>query len=384
MKMIKPPIIKIVLFSVVTLIITFIMMLMLLSTSTDNINQENHRADYNYKLLTHRLVKYDLDSGLADRDTAGIAWSNINNFLSNVERTCKHTNSTTELLECANKILGMKFKYQVSDIATPAYSSNYSDCDLNVYLLFDAVKFKNKKINIVYAPHHAFISYFENNRQINFWETVTDNNSGGMADLNNNHLYNKTFDKFYYTSQGEDYIEALYPILTAYQTTSIQRRKNIYDKLSENIKQTPLALDLFYGNKKTLTENDASKLYSLLRTDITSSEKRLLLSHYLIEKNRNTEAKKIIKLVPNEYCGIECMTYKAEISHLENIPLSIARIAAHYNVRLNEFHAMIYLIINITLILLYVIFFIETNKKTKLKNKILKAATRETNKTLDK
>ena len=354
--MIKPPIIKIVLFSVVTLIITFIIMLMLLSTSTDKISLENHRADYNHKLLTHRLVKYDLDSGLADRSAAGIAWSNINDFLNNVERICKHTNSTTELLQCANKILGMKFKYQVSDIATPAYSSNYSDCDLNVYLLFDAVKFKNKKINIVYAPHHAFISYYENNRQINFWDTVVNNNSGDIADLNDNYLYSKTFDKFYYTSQGEDYIEAMYPILTAYQTTSIQRRENIFNTLRENIKQTPLALDLFYGNKKTLTENDASTLYSLLRMDITSSEKRLLLSHYLIENRRINEAKKIIKPIPNLYCGIECMTYKSELFYLENVPLSIARVAAHYNVRLNELHAMIYLIINITLILLYTLF----------------------------
>ncbi|EOK1275704.1 TPA: hypothetical protein ACHID9_004437 [Escherichia coli] len=121
-------------------------------------------------------------------------------------------------------------------MVSPAYASQFSDCDLNVYLLIDAAKESGRQIEIIFAPFHAFISYIDDNNVRAYWETTANNNKGTVADLNDNHWYQKTFNKFYYAPRSENYIESLYPVLIANSVDSAHK-KEIYNNLKPEIKK---------------------------------------------------------------------------------------------------------------------------------------------------
>ena len=86
-------------------------------------------AAYNETLMTHRMVRFDLDNGLTDAIFARKAWGNIDWFLRSVKHDCHDNASTFIFLQCANQILGENFQYQPFDAVSPAYSTHHSDCD---------------------------------------------------------------------------------------------------------------------------------------------------------------------------------------------------------------------------------------------------------------
>ncbi|EKQ3308546.1 hypothetical protein P4289_004006, partial [Escherichia coli] len=111
-------------------------------------------TQYNDKWLTHRLIKMDYDNG-TDFSVIQKAWNNTEYFIISAREKCQSATTTLNFLYCANSLLGDMFPYNESNMVSPAYASQFSDCDLNVYLLIDAAKESGRHIEIVFAPFHA-------------------------------------------------------------------------------------------------------------------------------------------------------------------------------------------------------------------------------------
>lgn len=264
------------------------------------------------------------------------------------------------------------FPYKESNMVSPAYASQFSDCDLNVYLLIDAAKESGRQIEIIFAPFHAFISYIDDNNVRAYWETTANNNKGTVADLNDNHWYQKTFNKFYYAPRSENYIESLYPVLIANSVDSAHK-KEIYNNLKPEIKKTPLAYDLYYSMKNEISSQDAEQINLLLREDITSSDKQLLLTGYFI-KNDNTEAaQKIIDNIQAKNCKSECIGFKKKVYWYFFPSYLVSQYASEFGVTLSLEDIYYYYAFNIIIILSISILILpnsrDKNKKRRDNNK---------------
>lgn len=327
-------------------------------------------AQYNNKWLTHRLIKMDYDNGTAF-SVIQKAWNNTEYFILSAREKYQSATTTPDFLYCANGLLADMFPYKASNMVSPAYAAQFSDCDLNVYLLIDAAKASGRHIEIVFAPYHAFISYIDDNNVRAYRETTDNNNKGDIADLNDNHWYQKTFNKFYYVPRSEDYIESLYPVLIANNVDS-SHKKEIYNNLKPEIKKTPLAYDLYYSMKDEISSQDAEQISLLLREDITSSYKQLLLTGYFI-KNGNTEAaQKIINNIQAKNCKSDCIGFKKKVYWYFFPSYLISQYASEFGVTLS-LEDIYYYAFNIIIILLCSPLFLpksrDKNKKRRDNNK---------------
>ncbi|EHY5882416.1 hypothetical protein K4J79_004565 [Escherichia coli] len=328
-------------------------------------------AKYNNKWLTHRLIKMDYDNGTA-LSVIQKAWNNTEHFILSAREKCQSATTTLDFLYCTNALLGDMFPYKESNMVSPAYASQFSDCDLNVYLLIDAAKESGRQIEIIFAPFHAFISYIDDNNVRAYWETTANNNKGTVADLNDNHWYQKTFNKFYYVPRSENYIESLYPVLIANSVDSAHK-KEIYNNLKPEIKKTPLAYDLYYSMKNEISSQDAEQINLLLREDITSSDKQLLLTGYFI-KNGNTEAaQKIIDNIQAKNCKSECIGFKKKVYWYFFPSYLVSQYASEFGVTLSLEDIYYYYAFNIIIILSISILILpnsrDKNKKRRDNNK---------------
>lgn len=207
-------------------------------------------ADYDPLNLTHRLVKMDEQNGIVNSIEARKAYGAINKFLKKVKDTCRIDDTTENFLGCANKILGANFYYKPSATVAKAYANHYSDCDLNVYLMFDAAKAFNKKVEIVYAPNHAFLSFISEKYGVRFyWETTENENTGVIADLSNS-FYKKTHHRFYYSPVGEHVIEKLYSILSLADMDS-HRWDAVVKSIDKSMSDNPIVLDFYYEDRES-------------------------------------------------------------------------------------------------------------------------------------
>ncbi|EHL6051360.1 TPA: hypothetical protein KFO92_004143 [Escherichia coli] len=328
-------------------------------------------AQYNNKWLTHRLIKMDYDNGTAF-SVIQKAWNNTEYFILSAREKCQSATTTLDFLYCANGLLGEMFPYKESNMVSPAYASQFSDCDLNVYLLIDAAKESGRYIEIIFAPFHAFISYIDDNSIRAYWETTANHNKGSVADLNDNHWYQKTFNKFYYIPHSKNYIESLYPVLIANSVDS-SHKKEIYNNLKPEIKKTPLAYDLYYSMKDEISSQDAEQISLLLREDITSSDKQLILTGYFI-KNGNTEAaKKIINKIQAKNCKSDCIGFKKKVHWYFFPSYLIAQYASKFGTTLSLEDIYCYYAFNIIIILSFSLLFLpnsrDENKKRRDHNK---------------
>ncbi|WP_139539220.1 hypothetical protein [Klebsiella spallanzanii] len=280
----------------------------------------NH-AQYEPSKLTHRMVKFDESNGLISEKEAQIAYGNINNYLKKVKDRCNIGNKIEEFLQCANNALGENFYYKSAGSVGEGYTNHHSDCDSNVYLLFDAAKVFNKNIDIVYAPRHAFISFHDDENGINrYWETTANENRGQLADLTQP-LYRKTFNDFYYSPIEEGLAEKIYPILTlSYVDTA--KRESIIDSLDKTLSNNPLLLDQYYSQlekNKELTEEKIENLNNIIQNDISAIDKRLILSRYYLNKNDIDKAKSIMSQIDDNECDLSCMEVRKQFSSVDCI-----------------------------------------------------------------
>ncbi|PYZ79201.1 hypothetical protein DNK65_13545 [Citrobacter koseri] len=299
----------------------------------------NH-AQYDPSKLTHRMVKFDESNGLISEKEAQIAYGNINNYLKKVKDRCNTGNKIEEFLQCANNALGEDFYYKSAGSVGKGYTNHHSDCDSNVYLLFDAARVFNKNIDIVYAPRHAFISFHDEENGINrYWETTTNENRGQLANLTQP-LYRKTFNDFYYSPIEEGLAEKIYPILTL-SYVDAAKRESIIDSLDKTLSNNPLLLDQYYSQlekNKELTEEKIENLNNLIQNDISAIDKRIILSRYYLNKNDIDKAKSIMSQIDDKECDLSCMEVRKQLSNVDCIYYYIMDVFLKLNVKASVFY----------------------------------------------
>jgi len=272
--------------------------------------QPSVKGQADLRLLSHRLIRYDEQKGFVTHEVAALARGNTLSFFRTVDEQCDR-NTITGFMACANKILGSQFYYRSSDAVADAWANRYSDCDLNSYLLMDAMRSAGFTARIVYSPGHAFISFTDEFGNIHFQETTEDNNKGKNADLTDP-FYRKTLPGFYYQPQDEAYAERIYPILTAGRLSEKDGRQLSSDML-DVLPDNPLVQDVFFHFRMPLTDADAVQLKSLLVTDISSSTKRMMLTRYYLRAKKNEMAAGYMEQIDDALCNNSCLELKADI-----------------------------------------------------------------------
>ncbi|MDY9885735.1 hypothetical protein U0A22_25240 [Escherichia coli] len=263
-------------------------------------------------LLTHRIIMTDQHYGLTSDEEIQAALSNTRFVLSEIKKQCSSTRNTGQFLQCANNILGEHFSYQETALASAGYSRKISDCDLNVYLLLDAARLLNRKINIVHAPGHAFIAYTDENGLPQFWETIEPDNHGQPAQLWTS-AYAKTLHPFFYTPQPENKVEDIYRLFILNKLPENERTR-LLSVLDETLHDNPLYLSAYYGNKKDINREDVNHLLYLLQKDTYSFDKKIIAARFFNKNENHQQAKQLLNSIPEHQCTKECLEEKAKYS----------------------------------------------------------------------
>ncbi|UGS48634.1 hypothetical protein JMT66_23445 (plasmid) [Kosakonia cowanii] len=274
----------------------------------------NLTGRYDKELLSHRLIEFDRNNGLASAEKSALAFGNTQVWLNEVRKNCSPDLNNSHFLMCANQLLGKHFYYKPAQAVTDGWAAHYSDCDLNVYLLMDAMHIAGKNSDIVYAPHHAFISCVnETTHEHEYLETTAGHNAGGFADLQQD-FYLKTMSHFYYTPQSLTFAESLYPALVIDRITDEKTRHKFLVSLRATFPDNPIVQDAWYEQKKPITRDDARILVSLIMTDITSVSKRVLLADYLNSHQQKDKAQWFLSQIPADNCNDACLKLKSQTS----------------------------------------------------------------------
>lgn len=276
------------------------------------------RADisgsYDSGLLAHRLINFDRQTGIASEEKAALAFGNTQAWLSDVRKRCDTSLSNKDYLACANRQLGSHFYYSPVQAVSDGWAVHYSDCDLNAYLLIDAMHMAGREAKIVYAPHHAFISYRDDKtHEPLYWETTSQYNTGQAADLRLN-FYRKTPSDFYYKPESAVYAENIYPALVIDKIRSEDRRQTLLNSLSQQFPGNPIVQDAWYEQKPLITRDDAFSLNAQLKTDITSVSKRILLVRYFSSHHEEAKAQQLLSEISDEDCSDTCLRLKSQRS----------------------------------------------------------------------
>ncbi|WP_437216315.1 hypothetical protein [Pectobacterium sp. LFLA-215] len=301
-------------------------------------NKKDRSSFFENKYLTHRMIYSDLKNGIVDEKLATLAYGAVNNFFNDVISICDPSKNIENNLTCANKILGQHFYYKAANTAAKAYANHYSDCDLNAYLLLDALKLLHKKIDIVFAPRHAFLSFVrEEDGGRFYWETTKNSNSGELADLAQP-LYVKTIHRFYYTPYNENYMADFYPVLSL---SDIKEDKwnDAFNSISNIMYDNPFYLDHFYLQKlkkNDIDDSDIQSLYNIIQTDISAIEKRIILASIALKRNNNTLAGDVINQIDINLCNTSCVEVKSKISKLYLLDYLIMKIFNKFDIKTNE------------------------------------------------
>lgn len=307
-----------VLISLMTFFVAVVMYHLVRMYPDDSINGSQfpeRQGRYNEVLLTHRLVKFDVDAGISDEAEATQAWGNIDRFMMNVKTNCSSTMSTLHFLQCASLILGQHFSYRDARTVTFGYAHHYSDCDANAYLLIDAAHAAGKEVNIVYSPGHAFISFIAKHLGYTYyWETTANNNRGRQAFLIDS-VYKKSLNGFDYLPQSSAMAEKLYPVMI-FSVLSPSWRKWILNTTDSDIISTPYFNELSYITKPALTASDVTRLDGIIQSNISSAAERFILARYYIQHGNKIWGRVILSRIAPDDCKTECLSLMADASCL--------------------------------------------------------------------
>lgn len=269
-------------------------------------------------LLTHRLIMKDLKQGITDEITASKAINKVNQYLNAVNQKCRSDGTDagqTGFVKCASHVIAAHFYYTPSVEVSNNYAINRSDCDTNTYLLMDAARLHGIEPYIVYAPGHGFFAWKNSGGNFNCWETTAMNNEGEIAHLGAV-FYRKTFDRSYYTPTSETQAEDIYGIL-------IYNKSKTKPDLDAALKKYPdnaIISDKYYYTRTLshhLSQADSKALIDLLRTDITSDDKKYALSHYFLWSGERDAALAVFRTMGLNFCGDDCYQTGRDL----NIPL---------------------------------------------------------------
>lgn len=286
-------------------------------------SEDNHRSQviskklvvdtYNSSFLSHRLIHWDENNGVASHALALRAYGNVSRYLSEVKSQCHSGETNAIFFGCANAILGKNFYYKGSNPVTSAWAAGYSDCDLNVYLLLDAATLAGKTAYIVYSPGHAFLAYFsEKTGELNYQETTAEHNNGLMADLADP-FYRKTPQRFYYSPLSAQVAEQLYPALIIDETGK-ENALNVLVPLLQAFPDNPILTDQLFSYQHEISAGDIEKIEDLLRTDISSVTKKVIVARYFADRGDRHEALNYLNRIDDSHCGSECLSLKGNFS----------------------------------------------------------------------
>lgn len=278
-------------------------------------------------LMTHRMITSDIQSGIVTPENVKRAFSHTNGYFKEVKATCLQDNikNTEDYLSCANKILGNHFYYYPARETASAWAGHHSDCDLNVYLLLDALQIFNKSASIVYTPGHAFLTWTEaQDGRSAWWETTFDENHGNIADLSNNELYMKTLAPFYYQPQSADFAEHFYMSVVIFNSLKPEERKKKAPQISQRYPKNPLVEDILYEQITSLTPSDIEKIKSRLNIDVSSTTKKYLLANYYMKQGDKDNADKYISKIDINSCGKECQEIRKQTSTVDKLWFDIS------------------------------------------------------------
>lgn len=262
---------------------------------------------YNPALLSHRLVKEDVRLFPDHQNRAMLAWGNINDFLMASALKCSGIKEPRQFLSCSNDVLGKKFYYQPSDLTSEGWSHHASDCDLNVYLLYDAAKQKGIDLKIVYFPWHALIA-FKDDVGGNWvqWETTLNNNHGGLAERADPR-YIKTPDKFFSSPTDMAVAEMIYPLMIIPHIHTDAVAISEFNKLSGQTKETPFYKDLSLAIHNLASPMDIGTLSIIMAERPTSTGIKYLAAQWYISHGMNLQAAKLLSAVAPDKCPNYCL-----------------------------------------------------------------------------
>lgn len=273
------------------------------------INHPRMDVDQYKNTLTFKMIDFDVSKGIASHNDAIKAKSNVAYFFNSVIHNCSKSTGK-DLALCANKILGKYFYYTQSAETSNNYAKQQSDCDLNAYLLYDALNFMGVETYISYSPGHAFISLVDNDRKLINIETTHANNNGKLADMRES-LYVKTNHKYYYAPKTGDDAFAVYQALVYHLSTD----KNYIENLP-NLKTNPIVSDFYYRHLQLsgkLSSSDVNELKHLLESDRASTEKKIIIANWYLSQGQDGEARKYVGMIDNSSCDDECVTLKISL-----------------------------------------------------------------------
>ena len=289
------------------------------------------RGEFDPKLMTHRLILWDEKQGVANDVMAANAYGNVSRFLTETASACNSEQKNIDFLSCANNVLARNFYYKASNPVAPAWSQQYSDCDLNVYLMLDAMERAGKKGSIVYAPGHAFLAFKDEiTGEWLYWETTWNYNRGKQADLSDT-FYRMTPQHFYYTPMSSASAEQLYPSLIL-REAGTDKSDAILSHLLQLYPDNPLLTDRYFRYKKVINDIDAKKIEDLINTDITSSDKLVILARYFIDNGQESKAASYLNRIADDECDMMCLRLKQHFSLYYRSILSVSEILKSHGI----------------------------------------------------
>ncbi|RZK09307.1 MAG: hypothetical protein EOO84_00470 [Pantoea sp.] len=283
---------------------------------TSHLQKKNNHLNYdNVESLTGRLLKMDLDYGLITPEQYNLAKTNTIFYFNSVNSTCsKFKKNKPDFLSCANKLLGDLFSYKDSVDIGSDLSSNQSDCDSNVYLLYDIAKQNKIETRIRYLPGHAVL-WFE--RKVNgenlFWESTYNDNHGAIADFKNK-KYSFSSDIFYNNLYDEGEASNIYPILILSRLSNKQADVILADK-NPLVRDNPIRKEFYYWKLNKLSSEDIASLIELLEKTPSSTNVPLILSIHYLKQNDLSVAKNYLKRIAPSHCKKLCLDTDAEINN---------------------------------------------------------------------
>ena len=297
------------------LVVTFVYQYLVLFSNVSNkrdfnpINTQNINTEHYRDSLVFKMIDYDLNHGVTDEINAEKAKRNVAFYYDKAREQCHHLTNSKYFL-CVNDMLGNYFYYTESQEVSNNYAKQQSDCDLNAYMIYDIASMAKIDVSVVYAPFHAFIAWRNENGLYDYLETTKKNNHGSIADLSDR-FYQKTFDKTYYTPMKSDNVYSVYKSLVY---DLIPRDLNV--SIDGDIKRNAIISDTYLLSQQEdnkLSLSDIKYTQALLKTDITSDVKKMVVAKWHFEHDDSKSANHYLKLIKDRDCFVDCIELTMEI-----------------------------------------------------------------------
>lgn len=264
------------------------------------------KAEVNYaSTLAYRLVRFDVENGIADRKAADRARANIGTYFRQVDGRCGRYRQARDFLLCANRVLGEYFEYEGTADATNTYAMGHSDCDLNAFLVMDAAAMHGVETSVMYTPGHALVTWAGEDGKTYYLETTVSDNRGKLADIKDT-FYVRTNDDTYYTPYDDEAAFVLYQAVVYRQMADKGYIVGLFDALPDNT----LVADSYYEYLMThgrIGPDEIADITERLKTATTSETLSLILADWYLKLGDTDRALSVLGGLPPQFCTYDCI-----------------------------------------------------------------------------